>query len=154
MTKQEIIAKINKFILGQGNQVDLGSVLPSILLDIIGLGSDTDERLGDLASLDTDHKSNIVSAINELADLAETTHFVISFDKTSAELKAVYDACAENIVLAKNIVFYNATDELYYRVNGYNMVSDVLKLHTIMQGDSGLVDTVINLSSNGTLSVG
>lgn len=110
-------------------------------------------QIGDLADLETDHKSDLVGAINELTDIAETTHFVISFEKTSEELKAIYDVCFENIILAKNIVFYNATDSLYYRVNGYNLVDSVLKLHTIMQGDSGLVDTVINLASNGSLSV-
>lgn len=120
-------------------------------------GGDTSEiqaQIGELADLKTDHKSKLVDAINELAEIAETTHFVISFEKTSEELKDVYDACFENITLAKNIVFYNAVDSLYYRVNGYNMVDGVLKLHTIMQGDSGLTDTVINLASNGSLSVG
>ena len=110
-------------------------------------------QIGDLADLETDHKSDLVGAINELAAIAETTHFVISFERSSEDLKAIYDACFENIILAKNIVFYNAVDSLYYRVNGYNMVNNVLKLHTIMQGDSGLTDTVINLASNGSLSV-
>lgn len=120
-------------------------------------GGDTSEiqaQIGDLADLKTDHKSKLVDAINELAEIAETAHFVVSFEKTTEELVAIYDACFENITLAKNIVFYNATDSLYYCVNGYNMVDDVLKLHTIMQGDSGLTDTVINLASNGSLSVG
>lgn len=154
MTRQEIIAKVNRHLLGQGSQVDVASVLPSVLLGILDLGGSTDEKVGDLASLATDHKSDIVSAINELAGLVESPHFVISFDKTADELKEVYEACAENIVLAKNIVFFNATDSLYYRVNGYAMVEGVLKLHTIMQGESGLADTIVNLSSNGTLSVG
>lgn len=108
---------------------------------------------GDLAALDTDHKADLVEAINELAALVETPNFVIALDSSSADLKAIYNACAANIVLAKNIVFYNSTDSLYYRVNGYNIVNSVIKLHTIMQGDSGLMDTVISLSSNGTLSV-
>lgn len=154
MTRQEIIAKVNRHLLGQCSQVDVASVLPSVLLGILDLGGSTDEKVGDLASLATDHKSDIVSAINELAGLVESPHFVISFDKTADELKEVYEACAENIVLAKNIVFFNATDSLYYRVNGYAMVGGVLKLHTIMQGESGLADTIVNLSSNGTLSVG
>lgn len=154
MTRQEIIAKVNRHLLGQGSQVDVASVLPSVLLGILDLGGSTDEKVGDLASLTTDHKSDIVSAINELAGLVESPHFVISFEKTADELKEVYEACAENIVLAKNIVFFNATDSLYYRVNGYAMVESVLKLHTIMQGESGLANTIVNLSSNGTLSVG
>lgn len=136
MEKQEFINIVNKHLAGQGTQIDVAGVFPKLFL-ALAEWFDADE-----------------ATINELKDLAETPHFVISFDKTSAELKEVYEACAANIILAKNIVFYNATDSLYYRVNGYNMVSNVLKLHTIMQGDSGLVDTVVNLSSNGTLSVG
>lgn len=126
----------------------------SMLNPFEGSLSGIQAQIGDLADLETDHKSDIVDAINELAEIAETSQLVISFDRPSEDLKAIYDACLENIVLAKNIVFYNASDSLYYRVNGYNMVNDVLKLHTIMQGGSGLVDTVINLASNGSLSVG
>lgn len=153
MTKEQLKALVAKGILGQGNQVDIGNILPTLFNEILDMMAEA-SQVGDLADLATDHKSDIVSAINELAGLVESPHFVISFDKTADELKEVYEACAENITLAKNIVFFNANDELYYRVNGYAMVSEVLKLHTIMQGDSGLVDTVVNLSSNGTLSVG
>lgn len=149
MTKEEKLTEIAK-IKGQGNQIDCGTLLTDFLIELVEDG----DVVGDLASLETDHKSDIVSAINEVAEMAETDHYVISFSRTADELKAIYDECNTNIVLAKNIVFYNANDELYYRVNGYNMVGGVLKLHTIMQGESGLMDTVINLSSNGTLSVG
>lgn len=153
MEREEIIATVNRHLVGQGSQVDVASVLPKVIFGILDLLGGSDTKIGDLADLVTDHKSDLVGAINEVADLVETPHFVISFDKTADELKEVYNACAEHLILAKNIVFYNATDELYYLVNGYNMVNSVLKLHTIMQGESGLVDTVVNLSSNGTLSV-
>lgn len=108
------------------------------------------QKIGDLADLDTDHKDTIVSAINEVADLVETQHFVISFQKSATELKEVYDECKANLVLAKNIVFYNSNTNLYYCVNGYNMVNNILKLHAII----GDVNTIINLSPNGTLSIG
>lgn len=150
MTREEISSLIASRIEGQGNQVDLGNALPTILRGILDLLGGEDERVGDLASLDTDHKSNLVEAINEIADLVETPHFVISFSKSSAELKEVYEECKANLVLAKNIVFYNSNTNLYYRVNGYNMVNNVLKLHALI----GATDTTINLSSNGTLSVG
>lgn len=153
MTKDQIKALVRSRIEGQGTQIDASSVLPSIFNGILDLMAEGGE-VGDLADLSTGHKSDLVSAINELARLVETPHYVISFTKTADELKEIYNACSENLVLAKNIVFYNATDELYYRVNGYAMVSGVLKLHTIMAGESGLADTVVNLSSNGTLSVG
>lgn len=153
MTKEQLKELVAKRILGQGNQVDVGSTLPTLFNGILDLMAEIGQ-VGDLADLATDHKSDLVSAINELAGIVETPHFVISFTKSSRELKEIYDACNENIILAKNIVFFNAEDSLYYRVNGYAMVGDLLKLHTIMQGDGGLVDTVINLSPNGTLSVG
>lgn len=145
MEKQEFVRLVNRHLDGQGSQIDVAGVLPKLLITI----ADWLEGVGDLASLDTDHKSDLVAAINEVADLVETPHFVISFSKSSAEMKEVYDVCAANLILAKNIVFYNGNDNLYYRVNGYNMVDGVLKLHAIM----GSVDTTINLSSNGTLSV-
>lgn len=146
MTKQEFINIVNKSIEGQGSQIDLGGVLPKLLFFLV----ENVDVVGDLASLDTDHKSDLVSAINEVADLIETPHFEISFSKSSADLKEIYAECKRNLTLAKNIVFYNSNTNLYYRVNGYNMVNNVLKLHTIM----GDVDTTINLSSNGTLSIG
>ena len=114
------------------------------------VGESIANQIGDLATLDTDHKSTLVEAINELADLIETQHFVISFSKTNEELKNIYEECKANLNLAKNIVFYNANDNLYYRVNGFNMVNNVLKLHAIM----GTTDTTINLASNGSLSIG
>lgn len=114
------------------------------------VGESVANQIGDIAGLDTDHKATLVDAINEIASLLETPHFVISFTKSSAELKEVYEECKANLVLAKNIVFYNSNTNLYYRVNGYNMVNNVLKLHALI----GATDTTINLSSNGTLSVG
>lgn len=153
MTKEQLKELVAKGILGQCNQVDIGNILPTLFNEILDMMAEA-SQVGNLASLDTEHKSDLVGAINELAGIVETPHFEISFSKSSEELKAIYEACAENITLAKNIVFFNANDELYYRVNGYAMVSEVLKLHTIMQGESGLADTVINLASNGTLSIG
>lgn len=108
------------------------------------------EKIGNLADLDTEHKSDIVSAINEVADLVETSHHVISFQRSSSELKAIYDECARNLIIAKNIVFFNMNTNLYYVVNGYNMVNGILKLHVFI----GSTDTIINLSPNGTLSIG
>lgn len=113
------------------------------------VGENIANQIGELAGLDTDHKSTIVGAINELADLVETPHFVISLSTPSAEVKAIYNVCMENIVLAKNIVFYNSADNLYYCVNGYNKVGNVLKLHTLMQG----IDVVLTIASNGTIIV-
>lgn len=132
----------------------LANKLVPILLALLSNEGDLEDIIGNLSDLETDHKSKLVDAINELADLVEKPNYVISFTTPTADLKAIYDQCKNNLVLAKNIVFYNAETELYYLVNGYNMVSDVLKLHTIMQGESGLVDTTINLASNGSLSVG
>lgn len=148
MTKEEKLALVAS-ILAQGNQLDCGTLLTGLLKAMV----EDFDSVGDLASLLTDHKSDIVSAINEIAEIAETSHYVISLTSSTADLKAIYDECADNIVLAKNIVFYNSVDDLYYRVNGYNKATDAIKLHTIMKGDSGLMDTVITLSSNGTLSV-
>lgn len=146
MNREEFNRIVEKCLKGQGTQIDVAGVLPKLFLYL----ADNLGAIGDLASLDTDHKSDIVEAINEVANLVETPHFEISFTKSSEDLKTIYNECKKNLTLAKNIVFFNSNTNLYYRVNGYNMVNNVLKLHAIM----GDVDTTINLSSNGTLSVG
>lgn len=71
MEKQEFINIVNKHLAGQGTQIDVAGVLPKLFL-ALAEWFDADE-----------------ATINELKDLAETPHFVISFDKTSAELKEV-----------------------------------------------------------------
>lgn len=146
MNTVEFVNTVKKHIEGQGSQIDVAGVLPKLLIAI----AEWVDGMGDLAELDTDHKSDIVSAINEVADLVETPHFVISFTKSASELKEIYDECEKNLILAKNIVFYNSETDLYYKVNGYNMVNGLLKLHVLMSG----VDTTINLSSWGALSIG
>lgn len=145
MERTEFVELVKKHIEGQGTQIDVAGVVPKLLLAI----ADWYKEMGNLSELETTHKEDIMSAINELAELVETPHFVISFSKSATELKEIYDECARNLVLAKNIVFFNAEDNLYYRVNGYNMVNNALKLHAIM----GAADVTITLSSNGTLSV-
>lgn len=149
MERQEFINIVNRHLKGQGSAIDVASKLPDLLIWL----ADALGTIGDLASLDTDHKSDLVSALNEVADLVESPHYVISLSTPSADVKAIYEACAENLTLAKNIVFYNSTDSLYYRVNGYNMVNDILKLHTIMKNGNTLMDVVIGVSPSGTLSV-
>lgn len=54
-----------------------------------------------LLNLDTDHKSDIISAINELADIAEDSTMVVSFNRTSAELKDIYNKCIQYSELIK-----------------------------------------------------
>lgn len=107
------------------------------------------DKIGDLASLDTDHKTNIVEAINELADMLETEELVISMMQSNAERKLIYDLCSKHLQLAKNIIFYQPSDQMYYRINGYNMVNGVLKMHVLM----GATALVVSLASNGSLSV-
>ncbi len=107
------------------------------------------EKIGDLAALDTDHKATIVDAINELADALETEELVVSMLQTNAERKLIFDLCVQHLQLAKNIVFYQPVNQMYYRVNGYNMVNGALKLH-VWVGTNSVTATI---ASNGSISV-
>lgn len=107
------------------------------------------DRIGDLADLHTDHKDKIVNAINEVADALESEELVVSMLQSTAERKAIYDLCAAHLQLAKNIVFYQPVNQMYYRVNGYNMVNGALKLHVFVGTDS----VVATIAANGTISV-
>lgn len=116
--------------------------------------SNVSEQIGDLSSLSTDHKSNIVEAINELAEIIETPELEISFNKTSTQLKEVYSLCTAHPQLCREVVFYNANDEMSYVANGWKIGTGVIDFHLLMSGDGGAVtSTVVTLSSNGTLSV-
>lgn len=112
--------------------------------------------VGELANLETDHKSNIVEAINELFDVIETPEMEISMAQSAAQRKVIYDECVLRPSIAKNIVFYNVSDAMYYRVNGYNIVNGILYLHTVMQavdGSGGLRSVTVRIGANGSISV-
>lgn len=109
-------------------------------------------EIGSLSELDTDHKANIVAAINELADILETTELVVSLTKTAEELKNVYDLVAAHPQLGRNVVVVGS-DGLNYSVNGYGMIEDVLHLHTVMNSEGGMIDSVIKIASNGSIVV-
>ena len=153
MTPDEIKALVGATIEGQGNQVDLGSKLADILGGIIDLVAGLEGSVGDLSSLETDHKSDLVNAVNELFDVTETQAMVVSLSKSSAELKSIYEACLSHIHLAKNIVFFNADDELYYPVNAYNFHEDALWLNTIFSDNGTLRSVTVSIASNGSISV-
>lgn len=152
MTTAEIKALIAN-IQGQGDQVDIAGVLPAIL-EALAEGNEANAGvLGDLATLETDHKSNLVEAINEVFDVIETPEMVISMMQTNAERKAIYDECVKHYHIAKNIVFFNIDDGMYYRVNGYKLANGILTLHTIMSDGTALRSVKVNVASNGTISV-
>lgn len=153
MSDTNLRSLVSKYVAGQGNQVDLGSALPTILLGILDLVDGLSGQVGDLSNLETDHKSDIIQAINELFDVAETQHMVISMTQSNAERKVIYDECLKHIHLAKNIVLFNADDELYYRVNGYNFHEDVLWLNAIFSDTEDLRSVTICIASNGSISV-
>ena len=153
MDRNEILSLINTRLKGQGNQVDASSVLPKILAEILGLTESAEGMIGNLADLETDHKADLVTAINELFDVLETTELVVSMSQTAEEVKAVYDECIKHPQLSKNVVFYEPADNLYYRVNGYNIVGNALHLHTIMKNGTGLRSLTIQILSNGTIAV-
>lgn len=136
--------------------IDQNGSAAAILLHQIFLyfeGSHHD-AIGDLSDLKTDHKSNAVAAINELFDVLETPELEVSMIQTNAQRKAVYDECVLHPSIAKNIVFYNISDAMYYRVNGYNIVNNVLYLHAIMKGENGMLRSVsVQIGSNGAISV-
>lgn len=107
------------------------------------------DTIGDLADLHTDHKDNIVNAVNEVADALETDELVVSALQSTAERKVIYDLCAQHLQLAKNIVFWQPVDQMYYRVNGYNMVNGALKLNVVL----GTTQTTVTIAANGSISV-
>lgn len=145
MSREELIKAIEQ------NGSAAATLLREIFLYFEGSHHDA---IGDLADLKTDHKSSAVEAINELFGVIETPEMEISMLQTNAQRKAIFDECALRPSIAKNIVFYNVSDAMYYRVNGYNIISNVLYLHTIMQGESGTLRSVtVQLGSNGALSV-
>lgn len=145
MTIQE---EIELYVKQQGNQVGLQG-LAEILLEL----ASAEGQIGNLAELLTDHKSSITEALNELADAVETSHYEISMLQSNAERKLIYEEIVKHKHLAKNIVFYNAGDAMYYKTNGYNVVNNVLHLHTIMKIDGQLQDIIVQVGSNGAISI-
>ena len=113
-----------------------------------------EEQIGSLAELETDHKSSLVAAINELADVLGTTELVVNMAQSQAERKVIYDLCKLHPQLAKNIVFYVPDDGLYYGVNGYNFENELLTLHVIMKDSgTGLRHSTFQIASNGSIAV-
>lgn len=151
MTKAEILDIVKKRIEGQGTQIDASSVLPVILGGILDIADGASTKIGDLASLDTDHKSTLVDAINEIADIVETNELVVSLTQSVEERKAVYDLVKANPQLGKNVVVIGS-DGLIYPVNGYGIIEDILHLHTIMDVEGTLTDMVLKIASNGSIS--
>lgn len=96
--------------------------------------------------------SDISNAVNELVDIMETEELVVSLEQSTSVRKMIYDKCLAHPQIAKNIVVLGS-DGLYYVVNGYGMVSDVLHLHTIMQIDGTMQDVLLRIASNGSISV-
>ena len=172
MEQGEVLERIQKLLSGQGNQVDTGSVLPSVLTSIISwigdlasltteakdslveaineLTSTTSGAVGDMSALETDHKSDLVSAINELFDVAETDNMVISMSQTNAQRKLIYERCKEHNHLAKNIVFLS-DDGMHYRVNGYKFYNNLLYLNVIFSIEDG--QSTFTISSNGSIAI-
>lgn len=145
MNREELIKAIEQ------NGSAAATLLREIFLYFEGSHHDA---IGDLADLKTDHKSSAIEAINELFDVLETPELEISMIQSNAARKAIYDECILHPSIAKNIVFFNVMDGMYYRVNGYKVVNNILHLHTIMTGENGTLRSVlVQLGSNGTLSV-
>lgn len=145
MTRDELIKAIEQ------NGSAAAILLHEIFLYFEGSHHDA---IGDLTDLRTDHKSSAVEAINELFGVIETPEMEISMLQTNTQRKAIFDECVLRPSIAKNIVFYNVSDAMYYRVNGYNIINNVLYLHTIMQGESGTLRSItVQLGSNGAISV-
>lgn len=119
----------------------------------VALYSNGNGLIGDLADLATDHKSNVVEAINELFGVLETPNMEISMMQSNAQRKLIYDECVKHLPIAKNIVFYNVSDAMYYKVNGYNLVNGILYLHTVMANGTGLRSVSVQIASNGSISV-
>lgn len=109
--------------------------------------------IGDLADLETDHKSSIVEAINEIFDVIETPEMVVSMMQSTAERQIIYNECKMRPHIAKNIVFYNISDAMYYRVNGYNVVNNILYLHTIMADGTSVRSITVQIGANGSIAI-
>ena len=112
-----------------------------------------EDQIGSLSELETDHKSSLVAAINELADVLGTTELVVDMAQSQVERKVIYDLCKLHPQLAKNIVFYVPDDNLYYGVNGYNFANDLLTLHVIMKDDTNLRHNTFQIASNGSIAI-
>lgn len=159
MTKDELKALVNKCIAQQGNQSGLDglSAILNAIIDNYGSASDItaiESQIGNLADLETDHKSSMVESVNELADVLGTTELVVDMAQSFDERKAIYDICARHPQLAKNIVFYVPDDGLYYGINGYNFANDLLTLHVIMKDSgTGLRHSTFQIASNGSIAV-
>lgn len=138
-----------RFIEDFDGEVWNPSVVESVTLSEL---LDRNDEIGDLSELETDHKSDLVSAINELFEVLETSELVVSMEQSTADRKVIYDLVVAHPQIAKEIVFYNSADQLYYRVNGYNMVNDILTLHVIMK-DGALMDKQVQIGSNGSIAI-
>lgn len=106
----------------------------SEIVDSIAVNTDI---IGDLASLLTDHKSNIISAINELHDrpYETTTNRVDALDESTSHYpscKAVFDAISE-LESYEQVVLH----EGQYNSQGVpTIVGQVHKLYFVPAGDS------------------
>lgn len=138
---------------GNRPEMNNSSQIGARLENILDAASESFNSIGDLSDLNTDHKSNIVESINEIADIIETPEMVVSFTKTNEELKTVYNLCVAHPQLCREVVFYNAANVTYYTTNGWSIGNNVVSFHVIMEGDNGLYAATVKLSSNGTLSI-
>lgn len=153
MSKEELLAIVSASIDGQGNQIDIAGVLANVLREVIEQAYTQADKTGDLAELETDHKSDLVSAINEIVDIIETPKMEISMLQSSAERKKIYDLCTLHLHLAKNIEFRNINDGMIYRVNGYKVTDGILHLHTIMSENGALRNLDVQVGSNGSIAI-
>lgn len=154
LTKEQIQEQIRTLFSGNRPEANSGEAIAACLENILNAALESVNVVGELSELDTDHKSTIVEAINELSDILETPELEISFNKTSAQLKEVYNLCTAHPQLCREVVFYNANDEMSYVANGWKIGTGVIDFHLLMSGDGGtIISTVVTLSSNGTLSV-
>lgn len=93
-------------------------------------------------------------SVSNFAEIIETSKLEISLDKTSAQLKEVYNLCIKNPELCGEVVFYNANDKIRYVTNGWKIGTEVIDFHLLIRGGGGrVISTIVTLSSNGTLSV-
>lgn len=123
------------------------------ILDIKNLIDEISDSVGDISQLETDHKSDLVSAINELAGIIEKFTLVISLSQPTAEVVEIYNACIVSPHLAKNIVFFNSNDSMYYVTNGYKIDNEIIYLNTIMVTEGTLTSVTLSIASNGTISI-
>lgn len=154
LTKEQIQEQIRTLFSGNRPEVNSGEAIATCLENILNAALEFVNTVGELSELNTDHKSNLVAAINELSDILETPELEISFNKTSTQLKEVYSLCTSHPQLCREVVFYNANDGMSYVANGWKIGTGVIDFHLLMSGDGGVViSAVVTLSSNGTLSV-